>query len=75
VSAAAPAHHRGGVLSALYLLGYVSMGTLALLLGAVATARGLSLAVDLGATTVILMNVASLVLATANPARLLRCER
>jgi predicted MFS family arabinose efflux permease len=64
ISAAAPTHHRGGVLSALYLLGYLSMGALALLLGAVATMRGLSLAVDLGATAIILMNVATLALAT-----------
>jgi MFS family permease len=67
ISAAAPAHHRGGILSALYLLGYLSMGALALLLGAIATTRGLSLAVDLGAATIILMNVATLVLAATTP--------
>ncbi len=64
ISAAAPVHHRGGILSALYLLGYLSMGALALVLGAIATTRGLSLAVDLGAAAIILMNVATLVLAT-----------
>jgi predicted MFS family arabinose efflux permease len=62
ISAAAPAHHRGGILSALYLLGYLSMGALALLVGAIATTRGLSLAVDLGAAAIILMNVATLAL-------------
>jgi predicted MFS family arabinose efflux permease len=68
ISAAAPVHHRGGILSALYLLGYLSMGALALVLGAMATTRGLSLAVDLGAAAIILMNVATLVLATTTPA-------
>ena len=63
ISAAAPANHRGGMLSALYLLGYLSMGALALLLGAIATMWGLSLAVDLGAAAILLMNVATLVLA------------
>jgi hypothetical protein len=55
------------MLSALYLLGYLSMGALALILGAIATTRGLSLAVDLGAAAIILMNVATLVLATTTP--------
>jgi predicted MFS family arabinose efflux permease len=63
ISAAAPANHRGGILSALYLLGYLSMGALALLLGAIATMWGLSVAVDLGAAAILLMNVATLVLA------------
>jgi hypothetical protein len=67
ISAAAPAHHRGGILSALYLLGYLSMGALALVLGAIATTRGLSLAVDLGAAAIMLMNVATLVLAMTTP--------
>ena len=67
ISAAAPVHHRGGVLSALYLLGYLSMGALALVLGAIATARGLSLAVDIGAAAIILMNVGTLVLAATTP--------
>ena len=64
ISAAAPERNRGGVLAALYLLSYLTMGALALVLGAIATARGLSLAVDLGAAVIILMNVATLVLAT-----------
>jgi predicted MFS family arabinose efflux permease len=66
ISAAAPVHHRAGTLSGLYLLGYLSMGTLALLLGAIATARGLGLAVDLGAAAIIFMNLATLVLAARN---------
>jgi len=64
ISALAPERNRGGILAALYLLSYLSMGALALILGAIATARGLSLAVDLGAAAIILMNVATLVLAT-----------
>jgi predicted MFS family arabinose efflux permease len=67
ISAAAPVHHRGGILSALYLLGYLSMGALALVLGAIATTRGLGFAVNLGAAAIILMNVATLVLATTTP--------
>jgi hypothetical protein len=67
ISAAAPANHRGGILSALYLLGYLSMGALALVLGAIATTRGLGFAVNLGAAAIILMNVATLVLATTTP--------
>jgi hypothetical protein len=67
ISAVAPARRRGGILSALYLLGYLSMGALAVVLGAIATTWGLSLAVDLGAAAIILMNVATLVLATTTP--------
>jgi len=65
--AAAPERNRGGILSALYLLSYLSMGALALVLGAIATTRGLGLAVDLGAAAIILMNVATLVLARNTP--------
>jgi hypothetical protein len=42
ISVVAPERHRGGILAALYLLSYLSMGALALALGALATARGLS---------------------------------
>jgi MFS family permease len=62
-NAASPAHHRGGVLSALYLLSYLSMGALSVVLGAIATTRGLSLAIEVGAAAIILMNVATLALA------------
>jgi predicted MFS family arabinose efflux permease len=67
ISTAAPERNRGGILSALYLLGYLSMGALALVLGAIATTRGLGFAVNLGAAAIILMNVATLVLATTTP--------
>src|ERR1700736_150152 len=67
ISTAAPESNRGGILSALYLLGYLSMGALALVLGAIATTRGLSFAVDLGAAAIILMNFVTLVLAMTTP--------
>ena len=67
ISAAAPERNRGSILSALYLLGYLSMGALALVLGAVATTQGLGFAVDLGALAIVLMNVATLVLAMITP--------
>jgi predicted MFS family arabinose efflux permease len=64
ISAAAPERHRGGIISALYLLSYLSMGALALVLGTIATTRGLGFAVDLGAAAIILMNFSTLALAT-----------
>ena len=67
INTAAPVHHRASILSALYLLSYLSMGALALVLGAIATTRGLGLAVDLGAAAIILMNVATLVLIATTP--------
>jgi hypothetical protein len=63
INAAAPTHQRGGILSALYLLAYLSIGTVALVLGIVATARGLRLAVDLGAGAIAALSLATLVLA------------
>jgi MFS family permease len=63
VNAAGSSNHRGAVFSALYLVGYLSMGALALVLGVVATAWGLGLAVDLGAAAIAMASIASLVLA------------
>jgi predicted MFS family arabinose efflux permease len=63
INVAAPLHHRGSVLSALYLVGYLSMGALALVLGVVATAWGLGLAVDLGAAAITIVSLTTLVLA------------
>ena len=57
---AVPASHRGGVLSALYLFAYLSMGTVALGLGVVATERGLGLAVDLGAAAITLLSLGTI---------------
>jgi MFS family permease len=55
--------HRGAVFSALYLVGYLSMGALALALGVVATIWRLELAVDLGAAAIAMTGIATLVLA------------
>jgi hypothetical protein len=63
INAAAQAHHRGGVLSAVYLLAYLSMGTVAPVLGVVATARSLRLAVELGAGAIAVLSLTTLVLA------------
>jgi hypothetical protein len=50
------------VLSAIYLLAYVSIGVASLLLGVVATAYGLGFAVDLGAGVIALFSVISVAL-------------
>lgn len=55
-----PAQHRGGVLSALYLFAYLSLGLVAFALGIVATQRGLGLAVDLGAAVITLLSLATI---------------
>jgi predicted MFS family arabinose efflux permease len=65
INGAAPADRRGGVLSALYLLAYLSMGAVALVLGAVATATGLGVAVDLGAGTIAVLSLGTLVCAVS----------
>jgi predicted MFS family arabinose efflux permease len=57
---AVPAANRGGVLSALYLFAYLSMGVVALGLGVVATERGLGLAVDLGAAAITLLSLGTI---------------
>jgi MFS family permease len=48
VNSTTPVQHRGGVLSALYLVGYLSMGSFALSLGVVAQFSGLATAVAMG---------------------------
>jgi MFS family permease len=57
---AVPERQRGGVLSALYLFAYLSLGTVALGLGVVATERGLGLAVNLGAAAITLLSLGTL---------------
>jgi MFS family permease len=64
INAAAPAQQRGGVLSALYLRAYLSLGIVAIILGVVATSWGLRLAVDLGAGVIALLSLATLALAS-----------
>jgi hypothetical protein len=65
INAVAPVDQRGGVLSAMYLLSYLSMGVTAVVLGAVATASGLALAVDLGAGVIAVLSLATLLLAAS----------
>jgi MFS family permease len=61
INATGPPHHRGSVLSALYLVGYLSMASVALVLGAVATAWGLGFAVKLGAAVITVLSIATFV--------------
>jgi predicted MFS family arabinose efflux permease len=63
VSASAPAHHRAGTLSAVYLIAYFFQGVSAIFLGSVATASGLEFAVEIGASIIGLFSVAAVVLA------------
>jgi MFS family permease len=56
INGVAPAQHRGGVLSALYLFAYLSLGVVSLALGVVATRWQLGLAVDLGAGVIVLLS-------------------
>ena len=63
INTAAPAQ-RGAVLSALYLLAYLSMGMVAVSLGVVATSWGLRLAINLGTGVIALLSLATLALAT-----------
>ncbi len=65
INVAAPPHHRAAVLSALYLVGYLSMAALALTLGVVATTWGLELAVDLGTAAIAMVSLTTLALSVA----------
>jgi predicted MFS family arabinose efflux permease len=60
VNGAVPTEQRGGVLSSLYLFAYLSQGIVALVLGAVATQRGLGLAVNLGAGIITLLSLVTI---------------
>jgi hypothetical protein len=53
------------VLSAIYLFAYLSLGIVALVLGIVATQRGLGLAIDLGAALIALLSLATIGLLAA----------
>ncbi|UHL63037.1 MFS transporter [Paralcaligenes sp. KSB-10] len=63
ISANAPASHRAGTLSAIYLIAYLFMGSIALVLGVLATAHGLETAVDIGSPAIALLGIAALLLA------------
>ena len=61
LTAAAPAHHRAGVISSAYVVGYLAQAIAALGLGALATAHGLELAIVVGAPIIVLIGVAALI--------------
>jgi MFS family permease len=63
----APAHHRAGMISAGYLIGYLSQGVIAVALGIVATDVGIGTAVDVGAIALAAVFVLSLVLGGTTP--------
>jgi MFS family permease len=63
LSANAPPHHRGGTLSALFLVAYLTQGVVALGLGRIATAQGLAFAIDIGALFIAGLSIAAVVLA------------
>jgi len=67
INADAPAHHRAGTLSGVYLFAYLFQGLIALSLGAVATASGLGVALDIGALIVAVLGIGSIVLAMVLP--------
>ncbi|MEA3155185.1 MAG: hypothetical protein QOK44_2774 [Betaproteobacteria bacterium] len=59
----APSERRAGTLSAIYLVAYLIMGSVALSLGMLATAWSLKAAVDIGCPTIAIMSVAGFLLA------------
>jgi MFS family permease len=65
VNSRARTHHRAGMLSALYLVGYVSQGLAAPALGALATAYGLGTALDIAAPLMSIVFLGAGVLAIA----------
>jgi MFS family permease len=72
INAHAPPAHRGGTLSAVFLIGYLMMGAIAMALGISATAWGLRAAIDVGAPGIGLIGLLGVVLVAWNaglPAR------
>jgi MFS family permease len=65
ISANAPAHHRAGTLSAVYLVAYLMQGVTASVLGAFATASGLQVALDIGAPAIVVIGLGALALAVS----------
>jgi MFS family permease len=59
INAVATPQHRGGILAALYLIAYLSLGTVALVLGAIARSVNLGVAIDIGAGMIALMSLAT----------------
>ncbi len=69
ISANTPPDQRAGTLSAVYTIAFVTMGVTAVLLGAAATAWGLSVAIGLGAPAVALLGIVAIVLLQSPGAR------
>ncbi len=63
LNANAPPHHRGGTLSALFLVAYLAQGLAALLLGKLATLYGLNFAVDVGSAIIAVLSLCAMLLA------------
>ena len=60
INAAATPQHRGGILAALYLIAYLSLGSVALVLGFIARSASLGLAIDVGAGVIALLSLTTL---------------
>ncbi len=69
INAHAPAHQRGETISAIYLIGYLLMGLIALSIGLIATAHGLERALDFGAPVVASLSVIAAALAIVGRGR------
>ncbi|MFZ4894840.1 MFS transporter [Plantibacter sp. Mn2098] len=69
IGANAPAHHRAGMFSAAYLIGYVGQGLTAVVLGLVATRSGIGTALDQGAIALGVLFLVALFLAWATRLR------
>ena len=65
VSANAPAHHRAGTLSAVYLVAYFVQGVVALTLGSIATGSGFQPALEIGAGAIAVFSIGAIVLSLA----------
>ncbi len=63
---AAP-RHRGGIFAALYLVAYLSLGSVALALGVIARSEGLGFAIEIGAGVIALLSLATLGCSLAYP--------
>jgi hypothetical protein len=69
VNANSPLQHRGGTLSAVLFVAYLMQGIIALLLGLLATAWGLRVAIELAATAIALLSVVAITLAARRSGR------
>ena len=67
INAVATPELRGGILAALYLTAYLSMGTVALVLGVIARSTSLGSAIDFGAGVIALLSLATFGCALMRP--------